>query len=298
MLNEEGMVLDDGVTARLSENHFLMHTTTSGAATVMTWLERWLQTEWPDLRVYLTSVTDHWATVSINGPRARRVLQKVCDDVDLSDGAFPFMSVRTGTVAGVPARIFRISFAGELSFEVNVNANYGRRVWEAVMEAGEEFGITPYGTEAMHVLRAEKGYIIVGQDTDGSVTPVDLGVGRMVSRRKDFLGRRSLSMEDLARDDRKQLVGLLTEDDQEVLPEGGQIVDDRSARAPAPMLGHVTSSYYSANLGRSIAMGIVKGGRARMGDVVHVSTGTGRAIATRIADPAFYDPEGEKQNVD
>ncbi len=298
MLNEEGMVLDDGVTARLSENHFLMHTTTSGAATVMTWLERWLQTEWPDMKVYLTSVTDHWATVSINGPRARRVLQKVCGDVDLSDDAFPFMSVRTGTVAGVPARILRISFAGELSFEVNVNASYGRRVWEAVMEAGEEFGITPYGTEAMHVLRAEKGYIIVGQDTDGSVTPVDLGVGRMVSRRKDFLGRRSLSMEDLARDDRKQIVGLLTEDDQEVLPEGGQIVDDPSARAPAPMLGHVTSSYYSANLGRSIAMGIVKGGRARKGDVVHVSTGTGRAIATRIADPAFYDPEGEKQNVD
>ena len=298
MLNEEGMVLDDGVTARLSKNHFLMHTTTSGAATVMAWLERWLQTEWPHLKVYLTSVTDHWATVSINGPRARRVLQKVCDDVDLSDDAFRFMAVRTGTVAGVPARIFRISFAGELSFEVNVNANYGLHVWEAVMEAGEEFGITPYGTEAMHVLRAEKGYVIVGQDTDGSVTPVDLGVGRMVSRRKDFLGRRSLAMEHLVREDRKQFVGLLTEDDQEVLPEGGQIVDDRSARAPAPMLGHVTSSYYSANLGRSIAMGIVKGGRARMGDVVHVSTGTGRAIATRIADPAFYDPEGEKQNVD
>ena len=181
----------------------------------------WLQTEWPDLKVYLTSVTDHWATVSINGPRARRVIEKMCGDVDLSDDAFPFMSVRTGTVAGVPARIFRISFAGELSFEVNVDAGYGLHVWDAAMEAGEEFGITPYGTEAMHVLRAEKGYVIVGQDTDGSVTPVDLGVGRMVSRRKDFLGRRSLAMEHLVREDRKQLVGLLTEDDQEVLPEGG-----------------------------------------------------------------------------
>ena len=298
MLNEEGMVLDDGVTARLSENHFLMHTTTSGAATVMAWLERWLQTEWPDMKVYLTSVTDHWATVSINGPRARRVLEKVCGDVDLSDGAFPFMSVRAGIVAGVPARIFRISFAGELSFEVNVEANHGRRVWEAVMEAGDEFGITPYGTETMHVLRAEKGYVIVGQDTDGSVTPVDLGVGRMVSRRKDFLGRRSLAMEDLVREDRKQLVGLLTEDDQEVLPEGGQIVDDLSARAPAPMLGHVTSSYYSPNLGRSIAMGIVKGGRRRGGDIVHVSTGAGRSVPARIASPSFYDPKGEKQNVD
>ena len=166
------------------------------------------------------------------------------------------------------------------------------------MEAGEEFGITPYGTETMHVLRAEKGYVIVGQDTDGSVTPVDLGVGRMVSRRKDFLGRRSLAMEDLVREDRKQLVGLLTEDDQEVLPEGGQIVDDPSARAPAPMLGHVTSSYYSANLGRSIALGVVKGGRAREGDMVYVPLADGRSIAARIASPSFYDPEGNRQNVD
>ena len=298
MLNEEGMVLDDGVTARLAEHHYLMHTTSSGAATVMAWLERWLQTEWPDLKVYLTSVTDHWATVSINGPHARRVMGKLCSDVDLSSEAFPFMSVRHGTVAGVPARIFRISFAGELCFEVNVDANYGLQVWEAVMEAGEEFGITPFGTEAMHVLRAEKGYVIVGQDTDGSMTPVDIGVGAMVSRRKDFLGKRSLSMEHLAGKDRKQLVGLLTEDDQEVLPEGGQIVDDTSAPTPVPMLGHVTSSYYSANLGRSIALGVVKGGRAREGDHVYVPLADGRSITARIASPAFYDPKGERQNVD
>ena len=298
MLNEEGMVLDDGVTARLAEHHFLMHTTSSGAATVMAWLERWLQTEWPDLKVYLTSVTDHWATVSINGPHARRVLEKVCSDVDLSSEAFPFMSVRYGTVAGVPARIFRISFAGELCFEVNVDANYGRLVWEAVMEAGGEFGITPFGTEAMHVLRAEKGYVIVGQDTDGSMTPVDIGVGGMVSRRKDFLGKRSLTMEHLASEDRKQLVGLLTEDDQEVLPEGGQIVDDTSAPVPVPMLGHVTSSYYSANLGRSIALGVVKGGRSREGGLVYVPLADGRSITARIASPTFYDPKGERQNVD
>ena len=298
MLNEEGMVLDDGVTARLTEHHFLMHTTTSGAAAVMAWLERWLQTEWPDLNVYLTSVTDHWATVSINGPRARRVMEMLCSDVDLSSEAFPFMSVRSGAVAGIPARIFRVSFAGELSFEINVDANYGRRAWEAVMEAGEQFGITPYGTEAMHVLRAEKGYVIVGQDTDGSATPVDIGVGRMVSRRKDFLGKRSLAMEDLLREDRKQLVGLLTEDDQEVLPEGGQIVDDTSAPAPIPMLGHVTSSYYSVNLGRSIALGIVKGGRAREGDLVYVPLANGRSIAARVASPSFYDPKGDRQNVD
>ena len=298
MLNEEGMVLDDGVTARLAEHHFLMHTTTSGAAAVMAWLERWLQTEWPDLKVFLTSVTDQWATVSINGPRARRVMEMLCSDVDLSNRAFPFMSVLSGSVTGIPARIFRISFAGELSFEINVDANYGRQVWDAVMEAGEEFNITPYGTEAMHVLRAEKGYVIVGQETDGSVTPVDIGVGRMVSRRKDFLGKRSLAMENLVRDDRKQLVGLLTEDDQEVLPEGGQIVDDSSAPTPVPMLGHVTSSYYSVNLGRSIALGIVKGGRARKGDLVYVPLADGRSITARIASPSFYDPKGDRQNVD
>ena len=298
MLNEQGMVLDDGVTARIAEDHFLMHTTTSGAAEVMAWLERWLQTEWPDLRVYLTSVTDHWATVSINGPLTRKVMERLCGDVDLSTGAFPFMSVRSGTFAQFPARIFRISFAGELSFEVNVNANYGLRVWEAVMDAGEEFGITPFGTEAMHVLRAEKGYVIVGQDTDGSMTPVDIGAGRMLSRRKDFLGKRSLAMQYLSRADRKQLVGLLTEDGQAILPDGGQIVDDPSATPPIPMLGHVTSSYYSPTLGRSIALGVLEGGRAREGEMVYVPLADGRSIPARVVGPCFYDPKGQRQNVD
>ena len=297
MLGEDGMVLDDGVTARLAERHFLMHTTTSGAATVMAWLERWLQTEWPDLRVHLASVTDHWATVSINGPNARKVLAKMCHDVDLSSQAFPFMSVREGAVAGVPARIFRISFAGELSFEVNVNANYGQHVWEAAMTAGEEFGITPYGTEAMHVLRAEKGYVIVGQDTDGSNTPDDVGVGRMVSTRKDFLGRRSLTRSDMLRDDRKQIVGLLAAGG-EVLPEGGQIVEDPAAPPPVPMLGHVTSSYYSPTLERPIALAVVKGGRAREGESVHVPLADGRSIRAEITSPVFYDPKGERQNVE
>ena len=297
MLDENGMLMDDGVTARLGENHYLMHTTTGGAAHVMSWLELWLQTEWPELQVYMTSVTDHWATVSVCGPDSRRVLRKLCSDVDLSRESFPFMALREGTVAGVPARIFRISFTGELTYEVNVNANFGRHVWEAVMDAGEEYGITPYGTEAMHVLRAEKGYIIVGQDTDGSVTPVDLGMERMLGKNKDFLGKRSLFRSYLVRKDRKQFVGLLTEDPQEVLPEGGQIVDDPSAPLPRPMLGHVTSSYYSAALERSVALGLVKGGHGRMGETVHVQNFDGRTIAARIADPVFYDPGGERQNV-
>ena len=297
MLDENGMVIDDGVTARLGDSHYLMFTTTGGAARVMSWLELWLQTEWPDLKVFLTSVTDHWATVSICGPNARNILQKLCSDLDLSNGSFPFMSVCGGTVAGVAARIFRISFTGELTYEINVNANLGRHVWEAVMDAGEEFQITPFGTEAMHVLRAEKGYVIVGQDTDGSVTPVDLGMDRMVAKNKDFLGKRSLFRSYIAQPDRKQFVGLLTDDPLTVLPEGGQIVDDPQAPLPRPMLGHVTSSYYSANLERSIALGLVKGGHSRMGDKVYVQNFGGDSVRARVSNPVFYDPDGERQNV-
>ena len=297
MLDENGMVMDDGVTARLGDNHYLMHTTTGGAAAVMAWMELWLQTEWPDLEVFLTSVTDHWATISLCGPRSRRILGELCSEIDLSAAAFPFMAVREGKVAGVQARIFRISFTGELTYEINVNANFGRHVWEEVMEAGEPFGITPFGTEAMHVLRAEKGYIIVGQDTDGSVTPVDLGLGHMVAQNKDFLGKRSLYRSHMVRSDRKQLVGLLSEDPAEVLPEGGQIVEDSSAPVPRAMSGHVTSSYHSPVLGRSIALALVAGGHSRLGQTVQVYNCDGRTADARIVDRVFYDPEGERQNV-
>jgi sarcosine oxidase subunit alpha len=181
MLDENGMVFDDGVTVRLGEQHFMMTTTTGGAARVLNWMERWLQTEWPDLQVRMASVTDHWATFAVVGPNSRKVLQKVCKDVDFANDKFPFMTYREGKLAGVGSRIMRISFSGELAYEVNVPANFGRAVWEALMTAGAEYDITPYGTETMHVLRAEKGYIIVGQDTDGSVTPNDLGMGGMVA---------------------------------------------------------------------------------------------------------------------
>lgn len=297
MLDENGMVMDDGVTVRLGENHFVMTTTTGGAARVMSWLERWLQTEWPHLKVHLTSVTDHWATMAVVGPNSRKVLQGVCKDVDFSSESFPFMSYKEGTVAGVPARIMRISFSGELAYEINIDANYGRHVWEAVMAAGAPYAITPYGTETMHVLRAEKGFIIVGQDTDGSVTPVDLDMDWIIAKGKDFIGRRSLSRSDTARDGRKQLVGLLTVDPAEVLPEGGQIVDDPNVALPVPMLGHVTSSYYSACLGRSIAMALVKGGLKRMGEKVRIPLAGGRVIDAVIASPVFIDPEGARQNV-
>ncbi|MEY4414909.1 MAG: sarcosine oxidase (Alpha subunit) oxidoreductase protein [Pseudomonadota bacterium] len=298
MLDENGMVFDDGVTVRLSENHFMMHTTTGGAARVMAWLERWLQTEWPHLKVYLTSVTDHWSTTALVGPKSRAVLQALCKDVDFDDQAFPFMSWREGTVAGVKARIMRISFSGERSYEVNVPAGDGLAVWEAIHAAGAPYGITPYGTETMHVLRAEKGFIIVGQDTDGSITPHDLGMGAMVTKTKDCLGKRSLSRSDTVRADRKQLVGLLADDPQCVLREGAQILLDEMKSVPAKMSGHVTSSYMSPTLGRSIALAVVRGGLQRMGQRVHVATHDGRTMTATIASPVFYDPKNERQHAD
>jgi sarcosine oxidase subunit alpha len=295
MLDENGMVFDDGVTARLADDHFLMTTTTGGAARVLGWMERWVQTEWPDLRVYLTTVTDHWSTFAVVGPNSRDVVRKVCPDVDLANDAFPFMAWREGTVAGVRARIMRISFSGEMSFEVNVPSNTGAHVWQALVQAGAEFDLTPYGTEAMHVLRAEKGYIIVGQDTDGSITPYDLGMGSMVSKTKDFLGRRSLSRSDTARNDRKQLVGLLTDEPQEVLPEGTQLTDKPAGtQTPVPMLGHVTSSYYSPILQRSIALAVLRSGTRRMGQKVNAALADGRYVAATVTSTVFYDPEGKR----
>ena len=297
MLDENGMVMDDGVGVRLGERHFMLTTTTGGAARVLGWLERWRQTEWPNARVHLASVTDQWAAVGLAGPRSRQVLQSAGTDIDCSREAFPFLRVHSGTVAGVPARVLRVSFSGELAYEIYVPADHGRAVWEALMQAGAAHGITPYGTETMHVLRAEKGYIIVGQDTDGSVTPIDLGMERFVSRSKDFLGKRSLARPDTSRTDRKQLVGLLTEDPGRVLPEGGQIVQAPGFAVPVPMLGHVTSSYASATLERSVALALVRSGRSRAGQTVFVTLGDGSLAAARITAPIFYDPAGARQNV-
>ena len=295
MLGDDGNVMDDGVTARIGENKYLMHTTTSGAATVMDWLERWLQTEWPELKVYLTSVTDQWSTISINGPNSRKVLGKLCDDIELANESFPFMSFKAGSVLNVNARVFRVSFAGELSYEINVDSEYGSVVWQAIMDAGREFGITPYGTEAMHVLRAEKGYVIVGQDTDGSVTPVDLGYGKMLSKTKDFLGKRSLDRKEMARNDRKQFVGLMPFQSSKKISEGAQIVE--SLANQSVMIGHVTSSYFSPILDKYIALALIQSGRNRMGEYVYAIDTKGGKIKSEIVNPVFYDLKGDRQNV-
>ena len=294
MLGDDGMVFDDGVTSCMGENHYLMTTTTGGAPRVMAWLEEWSQTEWPKLKVYFTSVTTHWAVAAIQGPRARALLGELCDDIELERDAFPFMSWREGTVAGIPARVFRVSFSGELAYEINVAASYGAALWQALMTAGAKHHITPYGTEALHVLRAEKGFIVVGHDTDGTVTPHDLGMDWIVSAKKiDFMGKRALSRPDTARPDRKQLVGLLTTDPGEVLPEGAQIVSEVRPEPPMPMIGHVCSSYWSAYLDRSIAMAMLVGGHGRHGETVTIAL-EDRIVQAVVTKPVFYDEDGEK----
>ncbi len=294
MLREDGFIFDDGVVARIADDRFHVTTTTGGAARVLLHMEDYLQTEWSDLKVYLTSTTEQWGVIAVQGPRARDVIAPLVGGIDLSPGAFPHMAIRMGKICGVPTRLFRVSFTGELGYEINVPTGHMRAVWDAVYKQGEAFGITPYGTETMHVLRAERGFIIVGQDTDGTVTPEDAGLGGMVSAAKrDFVGKRSLSRPDMQLTDRKQLVGLLTTDPKVVLDEGAQLVADPKASIPMNMLGHVTSSYWSDACGRSIALALVSGGRARMGETLHATTPASFSAVT-VVPPVFFDAEGKR----
>lgn len=297
MLGEDGMVMDDGVMARVGENHYYLTTTTGGAAGVYGWLERWLQTEWPELEVHLTSTTDHNATIALVGPNSRKLLQKLDSDIDYSADNFSFMSVKTGRLENIPVQVFRISFSGELAFEINLPADYALGLWKRLFEVGEEFKITPYGTESLHVLRAEKGFVIVGQDTDGSVTPVDLGMNWLLSKNKDYIGRRSLLRADCVRVDRKQLVGLYSVDKRTVLTEGAQLIEDVDAEVPVPLVGHVTSAYYSGAMEQPIAMALLSSGRKRHGERLYAVDHSGSRVPVMVTSPVFYDPKGDKQRV-
>ncbi|MGQ3279488.1 MAG: glycine cleavage T C-terminal barrel domain-containing protein, partial [Shinella sp.] len=296
MLREDGFVYDDGVVGRLAEDRFHVTTTTGGAPRVMNHMEDYLQTEFPHLKVWLTSTTEQWAVIAVQGPKAREILAPLVEGIDMENEAFPHMSVREGKICGVPTRLFRMSFTGEAGFEVNVPADYGQAVWEAIWARAEPLGACAYGTETMHVLRAEKGYIIVGQDTDGTVTPHDASLSWAVSKKKtDFVGIRGLKRPDLVKEGRKQLVGLLTKDPTVVLEEGAQIVADPNQPKPMTMLGHVTSSYWSENCGRSIAMALVAGGQARLGQTLYVPM-PDRTIAVEVSDMVFVDKEGGRLN--
>ncbi|MFF4275172.1 sarcosine oxidase subunit delta family protein [Streptomyces sp. NPDC001536] len=297
MCRPDGMVFDDGTVIRLAQDRYLVTTTTGNAAAVLDWMEEWLQTEWPELKVHCTSVTEQWATVALVGPRSRDVLGSLAPELAVANDDFPFMAWRETTVAGVEARVCRISFSGELAYEINVSPWQALALWEALYEAGAPYGITPYGTETMHVLRAEKGYPIIGQDTDGTVTPQDLGMSWAVSKKKpDFIGKRSFARADTVRADRKHLVGLLPEDPATFLPEGTHLVADSVLPAPpVPMLGHVTSSYRSAALGRTFALALVKGGRERIGERLYAPVGD-RLVPVTVASPVLYDPEGARRD--
>ncbi len=297
LLRDDGFIYDDGVVARLAPDRFHVTTTTGGAARVLALMEDYRQTEWPELEVWLTSVTEQWAVIAVQGPLARRVLEPLVEGVDLSPGAFPHMGVSQGRLRGIPMLLFRVSFSGELGYEINVPADRGRAAWEMVYAAGAPHGLTPYGTETMHVLRAEKGYLIVGQDTDGTVTIDDAGLAWAIGRGKaDFLGKRSLERAAMRSPQRKQLVGLRTRDGGCVIEEGAQVVASAAGKPPMKSLGHVTSSYFSASLGHSIALAMVSAGRARVGETLYVPM-AGGYIPVDVTSPVFHDAEGTRLHV-
>lgn len=297
MCGVDGMAIDDGTIMRLADDRFLLTTTTGNAAKILEWMEEWLQTEWPELSVRLTSVTEQWATVALVGPRSREVLAEVAPELAVDNDSFPFMTWRDAHVAGVQARVCRISFSGELAFEINVSGWDAVTIWQALLAAGADAGITPYGTETMHVLRAEKGYPIIGQDTDGTVTPQDLGMSWVISKKKpDFVGKRSFARAENLRPDRKHLVGLLPEQRDVLLPEGAQLVAGAElGPPPVPMLGHVTASYRSVALDGTFALALIKGGRDRIGETLYSTVGD-RLVPVTVTEPVLYDPEGARRD--
>ncbi|MBM4214421.1 MAG: sarcosine oxidase subunit alpha family protein, partial [Gammaproteobacteria bacterium] len=297
LLRDDGFVYDDGVVARLATDEFHVTTTTGGAARVLAMMEDYRQTEWPDLKVWLTSTTEQWAVIAVQGPKAREILAPLVDGLDISAAALPHMAVLRGSLRGMPMLLFRVSFTGELGFEVNVPASCGQAVLDAICAAGKDHGLTPYGTETMHVLRAEKGFIIIGQDTDGTLTPDDVGLAWAIGKSKpDFVGKRALARGSMQQTDRKQLVGLLTKDSALVLEEGAQIIEIAGQKTPMTLIGHVTSSYASATLGRSIALAVVKAGRSRIGQTLYVPMPNGD-IPVEVCSPIFFDPQGARLNV-
>ncbi|WP_417209862.1 sarcosine oxidase subunit alpha family protein [Antarctobacter sp.] len=298
MCSENGFLSDDGVVARIDEDTFLCHTTTGGADRIHAHMEEWLQTEWWDWKVYTANVTEQYAQVAVVGPNARKLLEKL-GGMDVAKDTLPFMGWADGTLAGFPVRVYRISFSGELSYEIAVPAHQGRAFWDKVLEAGAEWNATPYGTEALHIMRAEKGFIMIGDETDGTIIPQDLGLHWAISKKKeDYLGKRAQARSHMADPERWQLVGLETLDGS-VLPDGAYAVaPGRNANGQRNTQGRVTSTYHSPTLGKGIAMGLVKHGPDRMGEVVTFIGDDGETEhPARIVNPVFFDPEGEKQNV-
>ncbi|SFE78372.1 sarcosine oxidase subunit alpha family protein [Shimia marina] len=298
MCNENGFLIDDGVVARIDEDSFLVHTTTGGAERIHGWMEDWLQCEWWDWKVYTANVTEQYAQIAVVGPNARKVIEKLGGEMDVSKEGLAFMEWKDGKIGEFDARAYRISFSGELSYEIAVPASQGRAFWDALLEAGAEFNIMPYGTEALHVMRAEKGFIMIGDETDGTVIPQDLNMQWAISKKKeDFLGKRAQTRDHMASEDRWKLAGFETVDGS-VIPDGAYIIaDGKNANDQRNVQGRVTSTYYSPTLDRGIAMGLIHGGMKRLGDVVEFNKVDGSTVKAKVVDPVFYDKDGEKQNV-
>ncbi|WP_121061913.1 sarcosine oxidase subunit alpha family protein [Chachezhania antarctica] len=297
MCSENGFLTDDGVVARISQESWLCHTTTGGADRIHAHMEEWLQTEWWNWKVHVVNVTEQYAQIAVVGPKARTLLEAL-GGMDLSADALPFMAWADGKIAGIPVRVYRISFSGELSFEISVRAGQGLALWEKLMEAGKVYGVMPYGTEALHIMRAEKGFIMIGDETDGTVIPQDLGLDWAISKKKeDYIGKRAQARAHMMDPDRWKLVGLQTLDGS-VLPDGAYAVGEGiNANGQRITQGRVTSSYHSPTLGCGIAMGLVHRGPDRMGEVLEFPGTDEKTYRARIVSPVFYDPEGEKQNV-
>ncbi len=300
MLGEDGMIMDDGIVCKINDNHFIATTTSSGAPKVLAHMEEFLQTEWPHLNVYLNSITEQFTTFNISGPKSRDIISKVFTEVDFSNENFPFMTFKTFEYKNTQARIMRASFTGELGYEIYISPKHALGLWELIFEHGKEFDLVPYGTETMHLLRAEKGYVVIGQETDGTVTPIDINFNWMIGKKKkDFIGKRSLKRSDTIREDRKQLVGIIPLNKSQFIEEGQHVVEcatlPRKVKSPINYLGHVSSSYHSPNLNHCISLAMIKGGNKLMGQKLFVSTPKGtKNIPIEIVNPVFIDPENKR----
>ncbi|MDW4497041.1 sarcosine oxidase subunit alpha family protein [Sulfitobacter sp. D35] len=297
MCSENGFLIDDGVVARLDDQTFLCHTTTGGADRIHQHMEEWLQTEWWDLQVHVANLTEQYAQIVVVGPNARKCLEKL-GGLDVSKEALGFMDWVEGDLGGFKVRIYRISFSGELSYEIAVDAGRGQALWDALLVAGNDLGVMPYGTECLHILRAEKGFIMIGDETDGTVIPQDLGLNWAISKKKDdFIGKRAQERTHMTDPARWKLVGLETTDGS-VLPDGAYAVaEGENENGQRRVQGRVTSTYHSPTLGRGIAMGLVLNGPDRMGEELEFPGTDGKTYTAKIVDAVFYDKEGEKQNV-
>ena len=300
MLGEDGMIMDDGIICKINDKHFIATTTSGGAPKVFAHMEEFLQTEWPHLQVYLNSITEQFTTFNISGPKAREIVSKVFSDIDFGNEKFPFMTFKTFNYKNTQARIMRASFTGELGYEIYISPQHALELWELIFKYGKDFDLVPYGTETMHLLRAEKGYVVIGQETDGTVTPIDINFNWMIGKKKkDFIGKRSLTRSDTAREDRKQLVGIVPLDKSQFIEEGQHIVECENLpskiKTPIEYLGHISSSYHSPNLNHCISMAMIKSGNKLMGKKLFVSTPKGtKNIPVEIVSPVFIDPENKR----